>query len=79
MGEVRVSDLPAVMWRECRVGVLLGSILALLGLVLGTLFVGVHIAVVVGVALVIICGWTATVGGTMPLLARRLGIDPAVV
>ncbi|MFF4801485.1 magnesium transporter [Streptomyces sp. NPDC001351] len=79
VGEVRVSDLPAVVWRECRVGVVLGSILALLGLVLGTLFVGVHIAVVVGVALVIICGWAATVGGTMPLLAKRLGIDPAVV
>jgi magnesium transporter len=35
-------------------------------MVLGTLFVGVHIAVVVGVALVIIGGWAATVGGTMP-------------
>ncbi|MCS0602335.1 magnesium transporter [Streptomyces sp. LP11] len=79
VGEVRVSDLPTVVWRECRVGVVLGAILALLGLVLGTLFVGVHIAVVVAVALVIICGWAATVGGTMPLLAKRLGIDPAVV
>ncbi|MFF4252523.1 magnesium transporter [Streptomyces sp. NPDC001663] len=79
VGEVRVSDLPAVVWRECRVGVVLGAILAGLGLVLGTLFVGAHIAVVVGVALVIICGWAATVGGTMPLLAKRLHIDPAVV
>ncbi|MFF4360621.1 magnesium transporter [Streptomyces sp. NPDC001604] len=79
VGEVRVSDLPAVVWRERRVGVVLGSILALLGLVLGTLFVGVHIAVVVGVGQVIICGWAATVGGTMPLPAKRLGIDPAVV
>ncbi|MEU9921526.1 magnesium transporter [Streptomyces griseoluteus] len=79
VGEVRISDLPAVVWRECRVGVVLGTMLASLGMALGTLFVGAHIAVVVGVALVIICGWAATVGGTMPLLAKRLHIDPAVV
>jgi magnesium transporter len=79
VGEVRVSYLPAVIWRQCRVGVVLGAMLATLGLALGTVFVGAHIAVVVGIALVIICGWAAAVGGTMPLPAKRLGIDPAVV
>lgn len=79
VGEVRGSDLLAVIWRECRVGLVLGLLLAALGLVLGTLFVGAKIALVVGVALVIICAWAATVGGMMPLLAKRLHIDPAVV
>jgi magnesium transporter len=79
VGEVRVLDLPAVVRRECRAGPVLGAMLAGLAMVLGTLFVGLHIAVVVGVALVIICGWAASVGGTMPLPARRLHIDPAVV
>lgn len=79
VGEVRGSDLFAVIWRECRVGLTLGLLLAVLGLALGTIFVGADIALVVGVALVIICAWAATVGGTMPLLAKRLRIDPAVV
>ncbi|MFE1875003.1 magnesium transporter [Streptomyces sp. NPDC059496] len=79
LGEVRGSDLPVIIWRECRVGLVLGSMLATLGMALGTAFVGAQIALVVGVALVIICGWAATVGGTMPLLAKRLHIDPAVV
>ncbi|NLU68200.1 magnesium transporter [Streptomyces sp. HNM0574] len=79
VGEVRGSDLLAVVWRECRVGLVLGGLLAALGIVVGTLFVGARIALVVGVALVIICAWAATVGGTMPLLAKRLRIDPAVV
>ncbi|MEU9224273.1 magnesium transporter [Streptomyces massasporeus] len=79
LGEVRAHDLPAIVWRECRVGVVLGTMLATLGMSLGTVFVGAHIAVVVGIALVIICGWAATVGGTMPILAKRLHIDPAVV
>src|SRR5690606_4308836 len=76
VGEVRGSDLFAVIWRECRVGLTLGLLLAVLGLALGTIFVGADIALVVGVALVIICAWAATVGGTMPLLAKRLRIDP---
>ncbi|MFH8570536.1 magnesium transporter [Streptomyces sp. NPDC017993] len=79
VGEVRSSDLPAIIWRECRVGVVIGTMLATLGMALGAVFVGVRLALVVGTALVIICGWAATVGGTMPLLARRLHIDPAVV
>ncbi|MER7410395.1 MULTISPECIES: magnesium transporter [Streptomyces] len=79
VGEVRTSDLFAVIWRECRVGLVLGVLLALLGLVLGVFFVGADIAVVVGLTLIVICSWAATVGGTMPLLAKRLGIDPAVV
>ncbi|GAA1805435.1 magnesium transporter [Actinomadura chokoriensis] len=79
VGEVRSSDLLRVIWREFRVGLVLGALLAMLGLVVGTLFVGADIAVVVGITLVLICGWAATIGGTMPLLAKRLRIDPAVV
>lgn len=79
VGEVRRSDLWSVIRRECRVGLLLGSLLALLGLVVGTVVVSARIALVVGITLVIICGWAATIGGSMPLLAKRLRIDPAVV
>lgn len=79
VGEVRGSDLFRVIWRECRVGLLLGALLAVLGVVVGTVFVDARVALVVGITLVLICGWAATIGGTMPLLAKRLRIDPAVV
>ena len=79
VGEIRGSDLVRVVWRELRVGLLLGTLLAVLGLAVGTLVVGSEIAVVVGITLVLICGWAATIGGTMPLVAKRLRIDPAVV
>ncbi|WP_233521419.1 magnesium transporter [Streptomyces triticagri] len=79
VGEVRGSDLFKVIWREARVGLVLGSLLAVLGLVVGTLFVNAKVAVVVAITLVLICAWAATIGGTMPLLAKRLRIDPAVV
>jgi magnesium transporter len=79
VGEVRGSDLLKVIWREFRVGLVLGSLLALVGLVVGMVFVDAKIALVVGITLVLICGWAATIGGMMPLLAKRLRIDPAVV
>ncbi|MEV6120443.1 magnesium transporter [Streptomyces sp. NPDC052077] len=79
VGEVRGSDLMRVVWRECRVGLVLGSLLAVLGLAVGAVFVGGGIAVVLGITLIVVCGWAATIGGTMPLLARRLRIDPAVI
>ncbi|MHA7860720.1 magnesium transporter [Tessaracoccus sp. Y36] len=79
IGELRFRDLPTVAWRELRVGLLLGLMLAILGLVVGTFFVGPGIALVVAISLVLICAWAATIGGAMPLLARKMGIDPAVV
>ncbi len=79
VGEVRASDLPAVLWREVRVGLLLGAMLAAVGMVVASLLVGPAVAAVVAISLVAICAWAATVGATMPLLAKRVGIDPAVV
>ncbi|MFI6365903.1 magnesium transporter [Nocardia sp. NPDC050630] len=79
VGEVRGSDLFKVIWRECRVGLVLGTMLATAGIAIGALFVDPGTALVVGITLVIICGWAATIGGTMPLLAKRFRIDPAVV
>lgn len=79
VGEVRGRDLPALVWRELRIGVLLGSALGAVGLVVGGFMVGWDIAVVVGLSLIAVCTWAAVVGATMPLVARRLRIDPAVI
>lgn len=79
VGEVRPADVLRVAWRECRVGLCLGVVLAVLGFVIASLLVDPSVALVLAVSLVIVCAWAATVGATMPLLARRAGIDPAVV
>ncbi|GAB3292803.1 magnesium transporter [Parasphingorhabdus pacifica] len=79
VGEVRTGDVLRVAWRECRVGLLLGVVLAAVGLVLGTLLVNLAVAATVGVSLIVICAWAAIIGSTMPLLAKRIGIDPAVI
>lgn len=79
LGELRTSDILRVAWREFRVGLLLGTMLAVVGLGIGTLLVDVRVAVTVALSIVAICSWATIVGSTMPLLARRARIDPAVV
>ncbi|MBE2998469.1 magnesium transporter [Nocardiopsis sp. HNM0947] len=79
VGEVRVRDLPQVLWKECRVGFMLGLTLAALALGIGSLLVGTLIALVVACTVIAICTWAAIIGSAMPLLANKVGVDPAVV
>lgn len=78
LGDVRTRDLLAVMWRELRVGMLLGAVLGLAGLVLATVIYGLDIGLVIGSTLFLICSMSATVGGLMPIVAKTVGTDPAV-
>lgn len=79
VGEVRVRDLPSVIWKEARVGLLLGLMLAGLAMVIGSLLVGPTIALVVACSVIAVCTWAAVIGSSMPLLARKVNVDPAVV
>ncbi|MGP5696268.1 magnesium transporter [Brachybacterium alimentarium] len=76
--EVRVRDLPRVVWRELRVGATLGLVLGVLGFVVASLVYGLSIGTVMGLTLMSICTMAAIVGGLMPLVAKRIGADPAV-
>jgi magnesium transporter len=79
VGEVRLGDVANVVLREARVGLLLGAMLGLIALGPAWLFVGREIATVVALTLVAVCTLAAFVGSLLPLLARRAGVDPAVM
>ncbi|MFA9431683.1 magnesium transporter [Egicoccus sp. AB-alg2] len=79
VGEVRFADLPRILRRELVVGALLGVMLGLVSLPLVTIFFGWQLALVIGSTLLTICTWASFSGGLLPLLAKRIGIDPAVV
>lgn len=78
VGEVRVRDLPRVVWRELRVGATLGLVLGVLGLLIAGLVYGWPIGAVMGTTLLSVCMMAAMVGGLMPLVAKKVGADPAV-
>jgi magnesium transporter len=79
VGEVRFSDLPRILRRELMVGVLLGMMLASIGFAIVSVLFGTDFGVIVASTLLVICTWASFSGGMLPLLAKRLGIDPAVV
>lgn len=80
LGEVRFGDLLGVLWKELRVGLLLGCAMFAATFVRATVLgVDVDIRLTVAVAVVLIVLWAAMVGALLPLVLRRLRIDPAVV
>lgn len=76
--DVSARDIWSVLYRELRVGLLLGLLLGLIGFGLTTLIFGFNIGLVIGLTLLAICTVAATVGGVMPLVGLALRADPAV-
>ena len=80
VGELRTSDVALVVLRESRVGFLLGAMLAAIAFLPTYFFVeDKRIAFVVSLTLLTVCTLATLVGSLLPLLARRLGFDPAVM
>lgn len=76
--DVGTRDVWQVLFRELRVGALLGMLLGIIGFGLATAFFGLEIGYVIGLTLFSICTVAATVGGVMPLVGLALRADPAV-
>jgi magnesium transporter len=81
LNEVRFADWARILWREMRTGLALGGILALVGFLYVSLVwhEGSRLALVVSCSLVAIVIWANTVGSLLPIIAKRLGFDPAVM
>ena len=78
LGDVQKADIGKVMWREVRVGLMLGAVLGTLGFAVASIFYGMDIGIVIGLTLLSVCTMSATVGGAMPIVAKTVGADPAV-
>lgn len=77
--DVRVRDLPRVFLKELATGLVLGVSLAAVIYLPARFFTEADVALVICLSLVVVCGLAASAGGLIPLLARRVGVDPAVV
>jgi magnesium transporter len=79
VGEIRFGDLARVIVRETGTGLLLGGMLGALGYIPVAAFFGPQLALVVSLTLTVVCTLASATGALLPLLARRVGVDPAVV
>ena len=84
--EVEFSDVWKVIWKEIRVSVMLGAILAVACfaklLVIDALWKvqnGMWVALVICVSLFVTVFFAKLIGAVLPLLAKKCKLDPAVV
>ena len=81
LDEVEFKDIFKVLWKEIRVAFMCGTVLALANFAKLMLFdkVGISVALVVCLTLVIVVLIAKLVGCTLPMLAKKIGFDPAVM
>lgn len=84
--EIELKDIFAVIWKEIRVATLCGIALAAANFAKLMLIdrllnpdITVRIALVVCITLVIAVLFAKIIGCTLPILAKRIGFDPAVM
>jgi magnesium transporter len=79
IGVIRPTELLRVWLKELSVGLINGTVLGLLVGICAVLFDGnPYLGIVIGVALFANTLIAVSIGGTVPLLLKRLQIDPAV-
>ncbi len=77
-GEIKTSDWKRIFVRELGQGLVLGLLLACIGMArVWAWGDGLDFMITVGATLVLIVLMGCTVGSMLPLLLRRIGIDPA--
>ncbi len=81
LGEIAYRDVPGIVWKELRVAILCGSTLALANFAKLMVFdrVGVYVALTVCLTLVVAVVMAMLVGCLLPIGAKKLGFDPAVM
>ncbi|MCL1814550.1 MAG: magnesium transporter [Treponema sp.] len=81
VGEISLNDVLRVLWKEIRVGALCGLGLGLINLVRVYLMSGQDFLLSLTVTLSLFCTilMAKTVGGLLPIFAKRLKIDPAIM
>ena len=81
LGEIEFRDLLRVVWKEVRVAVLCGVTLSVVNFVKLLLLdrVGFQVAMIVCLTMVVTVIVAKIVGCVLPMLAKKVGFDPAVM
>lgn len=81
LGDIGLKDAFRVFWKELRISIILGLILSLFNF--AKIMIIDHqtmeIAFTVCASMLVVVMFAKLVGGMLPMLAKRLGIDPALM
>lgn len=80
LGEIQFSDLFRVMFKEFRVSLIVGVALALAnGIRILIMYKNARLALVIGLSLVATIVISKLIGCVLPLIAKKLHMDPAIM
>ena len=88
LGDIELKDVARVIWKEIRVAVICGAALAVVNfgkmmlidrLILGNCAITVTVALVVCLTMVVAVFIAKMIGCSLPILAKAVGFDPAVM
>jgi len=81
LGNVNQKDIWKVLWKEFRISLLVGIILASVNFAKNMLFdkVGLTVSLTVSLTVATTVMLAKMVGGTLPLIAKKLKLDPAIM
>ncbi|MCQ2082201.1 MAG: magnesium transporter [Lachnospiraceae bacterium] len=81
LGEIEYKDVIKVIWKEARVAILCGVTLAVANFAKLMLLDQIPVPVAIVVCLTLVCAVIIAkfIGCTLPVLAKRIGFDPAVM
>ncbi len=79
-GEIRFSDIPRIIIKESSTSILLGLILSPLAFTISySIAHNINVSTVVSLAIILVVFVASMIGALLPLIAARIGIDPAVI
>ena len=80
VGEIRFKDIFRVIFKELRIALIVGAVLSVAnGIRIYIMYNDIKLGIVIGVTIIAIVCMAKVVGCTLPLIAKRIGLDPALM
>nr|WP_276537051.1 magnesium transporter [Anaerosalibacter massiliensis] len=81
LGEIKLRDVGKVIWKEFRISIIVGLVLGFTNFLRIYYLekVNFHIALTVSITLVVTVIISKVIGGILPILAKKMKIDPAIM
>ena len=78
--EIKLKDIFRVLWKEIRVAIVVGIALAIVNTIrIMIQYQNLQLAIVLSITLIATVIVSKVIGCTLPLLAKRLKLDPAIM
>ncbi|EFM39486.1 magnesium transporter [[Eubacterium] yurii subsp. margaretiae ATCC 43715] len=81
LGELQLRDFAKIIWKEFRISLLVGVILSSINFLRLYFFekMSLNVSLTVCISMLLIVILAKVIGGVLPLLAKRLKMDPAIM